>query len=182
MPVIDFLLLVAAKLLLGWLIADFLGGVLHWLEDRILREDMLLIGPAIVAPNRLHHRKPMAFAAASLVHRNGTTWIAAASASALWLLAFGPSAVWAGATLGGMLTSMVHYLTHVPPRPGHPLRILQEIGIIQSVAQHAQHHRPTANRRYCVLTSWLNPVLDAVGIWAGLEVAARWLRVPVDAS
>ncbi len=176
---IDIVLLFIAKLLLGWLLADLIGGFLHWIEDRVLREDMPILGRTVVAPNRLHHRQPMAFATGSFLERNGTTWIAAAMASAIWLILFGASAVWVGATIGGMVTSMVHYLTHVPPRQGHPLRVLQDIG---SVAQHAQHHRAPADRRYCVLTNWLNPLLDAARVWHRLEALARRLRIPVDAA
>lgn len=166
---IDAVLLVLAKLLAGWLIADLLGGVLHWLEDRVLTETMPILGRHVVAPNRRHHDEPMAFAAGSFMHRNGTTFIAAGTVSLLWLLFFGLSLVWASASVGGMVTSMVHYWTHRVPPVGTWRRALQDIGVIQSARQHAQHHRSPADARYCVLTDWLNPLLDRVRIWARLE-------------
>ncbi len=162
-------LLIMAKLLVGWLVADFIGGVLHWLEDRVLTEDTPLLGTHVVASNRQHHAEPLAFVAKSFLDRNGTTWITAGAVAFLWWLLLGSSWVWAGAVLGGMLTSMVHYLTHLAPSPGSLLRALQDVGLIQSVRQHAQHHRPPADRRYCVLTDWLNPLLDHLRFWCLLE-------------
>lgn len=166
---IDHILLIIMKLLLGWLIADLCGGLLHWIEDRVLRDDDTWLGRHVVAPNRRHHVDPVAFTRDGFLSRNGTTWAAVGIIGLFWLVAFGPSTILLGALLGGAVTSMVHYLTHVPPPLGHPLRVLQEIGIIQSVAQHAQHHRAPGDRRYCVLTDWLNPLLDGIGLWTALE-------------
>lgn len=174
---IDFVLLVIAKLLAGWLIADLVGGILHWLEDRVLTESVPILGRHVVAPNRRHHAEPMAFAAGSFLHRNGTTFLAAGAVSLLWLSAFGPSIIWASASVGGAVTSMVHYWTHRAPPVGSWLRALQDVGLIQSVRQHAQHHRPPADGRYCVLTDWLNPLLDRVRLWPRLE---RLLRIAAD--
>ena len=60
--------------------------------------------------------------------------------------------------------------------------VLQEIGLLQSPVHHAGHHRPPSDRRYCVLTDWLNPVLDAVGIWALLERGLRRVGLPIEAD
>lgn len=155
--------------LTGWLIADFLAGVVHWWEDRVAYERDSLIGRHVVAPNRLHHRQPTAFLAADFVTRNWTTWLAAGVASLLWLALLGPSVVWAFATLGGMMSNEVHRWAH-QPRGSTPLvRALQEMGLIQSVSHHAGHHRPGSEVRYCPLTNWLNPLLDELGLWARLE-------------
>ncbi|WP_164913427.1 fatty acid desaturase CarF family protein [Sphingomonas sp. UV9] len=176
---IDMILLVIAKLLAGWLIADLLGGVLHWLEDRVLTERTPFLGATVVASNRLHHREPMAFAARSVVARNGTTWLAAGVVSLMWLALFGPSLVWFSATIGGAVSSSVHFLTHQPRLSNRAIRILQEIGLVQSAAHHAGHHRPPSNRRYCPLTSWVNPVVDGFGIWRLLEQALHAIGIPL---
>ena len=66
------------QLLLGWLLADFLSGVLHWIEDRFGRgrEHWPVLGQLIFAPNLLHHADPTDFLRASFVGRNWTTWAA----------------------------------------------------------------------------------------------------------
>lgn len=164
---IDAILLALAKLLAGWLIADLLGGVTHWLEDRILTTDTPLIG-GIVAANRVHHVDPLAFTAKGFVERNLATVCMAIGVSLVWLLLFGPSLIWLAASSGGAVSSVVHFLAH--GRSTSPLlRIMQDIGVVQSAAHHAGHHRPGAARRYCVLTALLNPVLDGIGLWGWLE-------------
>lgn len=168
----------------GWLIADFLAGVVHWWEDRVAHKSDGFIGRQVVAPNRLHHEQPTAFLAGSFIERNGTTWIAAGAVSALWLAALGPSIIWAFATLGGMMSSEVHRWAHLPRRVSLPVRVLQEIGLIQSVAHHAGHHRPGSEARYCTLTNWINPLLDELRFWGRLErlLAALGLRLSLGAA
>lgn len=179
---IDAVLLVIAQLLLGWLIADVIGGLVHWIEDRVLTERVPVLGRHVVAPNRRHHAEPMAFAAGTLIARNGTTIAAAGVASLLWWWLAGASVVWAAASIGGAVSSHVHYLAHLPKRGSRFVRVLQEIGLFQSPAHHAGHHRPPSDRRYCVLTDWSNPVLDAIGVWALLERLLRYAGIPIAAE
>jgi ubiquitin-conjugating enzyme E2 variant len=162
---------IIGQLLIGWLLADLIGGFLHWVEDRVLTEDMPLLGAAIVRPNRRHHREPLAFTAGSFLDRNLSTFIAAGAVSLVWAMLLGPSLIWAAATLGGAIQSIVHGLAHQPKAAVGPLRVLQETGLIQSPKHHARHHRPPSDGRYCILTDWLNPSLDAIGFWTSLERA-----------
>lgn len=170
----------------GWLLADFLSGIVHWMEDRYGREDWPLLGKHVVAPNRLHHAAPLAFTRAPFMVRNGTTMIAAlalAGGLAAGLLAlFGqlPWPVWlalAVATIGGCLGNQVHYWAHLPRRAPAIVRAAQAIGLCQSRSQHSQHHAVPHLTRYCVLTDWLNPVLDRIRFWRMLErlLPQRWL-------
>jgi len=162
---------VLGQLLIGWLITDFLSGVAHWWEDRVGRRDWPVIGRIVVVPNREHHRVPLAFLRARLWKRNRAVWLVAGLISITWLLLLGPSWTWASATIGGLVVGEVHGLAHRPPRPGSWPGILQQIGLIQSPPHHAGHHRAPSDRRYCILTDWLNPVLDRVGFWVALETA-----------
>src|SRR3546814_11530435 len=81
----------AAQLVTGWLVADFLSGIIHWIEDRVLWVGMPLISKSVVEPNRLHHRDPDAFLAQSIVARNSTAWAAVAAIALpwLWIASFG---------------------------------------------------------------------------------------------
>jgi ubiquitin-conjugating enzyme E2 variant len=160
---------IIGQLLIGWLIADLLGGIVHWGEDRLGREDWPWLGRTVIAPNRRHHRDPMAFLAGSFVTRNLSTLVTAAIGAALWLLLFGPSIVLLSAAIGAAISATVHGWTHAPARAPRLVRVLQQIGILQSPAHHAGHHRPPSDRRYCVLTDFLNPALDALAVWSRLE-------------
>lgn len=165
------------QLLLGWLAADFLGGIVHWWEDRAAETRWPVLGRLVVKPNRKHHRSPLAFTRSSFLSRNLTTTLAAIIASLVWLYACGPSLAWAAATIGGMIQSQVHFWSHTAA-PGW-VRVLQEIGLFQSPRQHGEHHR-YETRRYCVLTNFVNPILDAVRFWHAIESILAVLRIPVN--
>ena len=149
--------------LLGWLIADLFSGLFHFWQDRWGAEDTPFIGGWLIRPARLHHEKPLVFLDGSFLYRNGATFAFVGLIAGFWLMLFGPSVMLAAAVLGGALTTQVHYWAHRPGSAGPTVRMFQEIGLIQSPKHHAGHHRPPQNVRYCVLTDWLNPVLDVGG-------------------
>lgn len=164
---------IVGQLIFGWLIADFLAGFAHWWEDRVGRVDMPLIGPWVIAPNRLHHLDAMAFMRKSFLMRNWTAFPVVVALSLVWFVLLGPSAVWLSATLGGALAIEIHYQAHLPsttsPGVRWILRILWDIGLVQSPAKHNIHHTEPSVRAYCPLTGWLNPILDAFKFWSALE-------------
>lgn len=157
------------QIVIGWLIADFLGGLFHWWEDRVARLDMPLIGAWIVAPNRLHHVEPLAFLRGTFWDRNLALIVTAAIICATWSALFGPSVTLAVTMIGGAITNEVHAWAHQPSTAPRLVRLGQEIGILQSPKHHAAHHRPPQDRNYCILTDWVNPLLESVRFWARLE-------------
>lgn len=157
------------QFILGWLLADLLSGIFHWWEDRIPSEKMPVMGQWLIAPNRLHHREPLAFTKGTFRDRNQATIVGAAVVSVIWLLIAGPSVFWFATTLGGMVTTEVHRYAHQPKKANLVLHIMQETGFIQSPKHHAKHHRPPSNVAYCILTDWMNPVLDALKVWDRIE-------------
>lgn len=165
-----------AAILAGWLIADFLSGLIHWVEDRFVDETTPVIGAAIGAPNDLHHRLPDAFLAKGLIERNWTTWAAIVPITATWLFLLGPSLVLLGAVAGGLMSNEVHAWAHrrdLPP----VVRAMQRCGAFQSRPGHARHHRGAMRSDYCVLTDWLNPWLELLGLWRALDrLLARWQK------
>src|SRR6266567_1132990 len=76
------------------LVADFLSGVFHWLEDAYGRENWPITGRLITKPNILHHRDARFFT------RHGW-W------QSSWLLLCLGLVVLAGAWACGMLTWQV---------------------------------------------------------------------------
>lgn len=156
------------QLLAGWLIADLFSGALHWLEDRVLWSSIPLVGKHVVVPNRDHHVDPIAFTRTSIVARNSTTWLAVLPIAAAWYLIFGASLVLVGAIAGGLLVTEVHVRAHLGA-VGRGWKVLQEIGIVQSLRHHGGHHRGLRDQRYCILTNWLNPILDELRVWDRIE-------------
>lgn len=156
------------QIVAGWLLADLLSGILHWIEDRLLPDGLPVLDRAVVQPNRLHHRAPMAFTAGSFFDRNGTTWMAAAALVIPAFIAFGPAPWLVAASIGGLVASQVHYWAHRPPPSQSWVAAFQRAGIIQSPGAHRRHHQDeTAS--FCILTNLLNPLLDRTRVWAWAE-------------
>ena len=156
---------IVGQLLLGWLLADLVAGIFHWWEDEIGKEDWAVLGPWLIAPNRLHHKDPLAFTQNSFWHRNRAACIAAVCIGIIWWSAFGPSIMMASALVGGAISNEIHYYAHKPSKGGKIVRLLQDVGIFQSPKKHAMHHRPPHDKCFCVNTDWLNPILNQMRFW-----------------
>ena len=154
--------------LIGWLFADFLTGLLHWVGDSEKLSKTRVI-KLLSGFNTSHHSDPLAITRQSFVARNSSQWAIVSVISLVWFFLAGFSFVWLACTLGGMITGQVHSWAHAPKTAPSLVRLLQEIGVFQSPKHHAAHHRPPHSVRFCVLTDWLNPVLDTLRFWPRLE-------------
>jgi hypothetical protein len=171
------LCLALGELLCGWLIADLIGGLFHWWEDRVGRETTPFFGPAVVVWNRIHHRNPSASLQGGFWYRNRDPIIAAIVVAVAWYFAFGLSLVWFSVTLGLAVSTQVHYFAH-HPTDNRVIRVLQDIGIFQHPKHHSRHHSRKQDTRYCVLTNYINPVLDQLKIWHLIEDGLTAIGLP----
>lgn len=151
------------------LLVDFLSGLVHWAEDTFGTETTPILGPWVVVPNVLHHRDANAFVDKGWFESN---WDLALVGVLVALLAaltghFG-AAVLVFAVAGGN-ANQIHKWNHVPGRAPWYVRILWASGLMQRPAQHRAHHRGDKNTSYCVVTPFVNPVLDGIGFWRALE-------------
>lgn len=160
---------IVGQIIIGWLLADLLAGIFHWWEDRCGRESWPIIGPWLVSPNRLHHIKPTAFLATSFFARNRALFVVAGLIGGALMWWLGPSVLLVTMTIGGALSAEIHAWTHKPSKMPKAIRVLQETGFFQSPKHHAGHHRPPQDKRYCPITDWLNPTLDALKVWDRME-------------
>lgn len=159
---------IIGQLILGWLLADLVTGAFHWWEDNFGSESWPVIGPWIIRPNRLHHRAPIAFTRHGFWERNGASIVAALAIGALLAAAVGPAPWVLALAIGGGLSNEVHSFAHQPSRVPEAIRVLQQIGLLQSPKEHARHHRPPYDANFCILTDWLNPLLEATQVWRSL--------------
>ncbi len=152
------------------LVVDFVSGLMHWLEDSYEKEDWPVTGYDVTRPNILHHHDPRAFTRCPVWKRNRVTvslslvifLIVAALDRLSWHW-------WLTLALG-VLSNEIHCWAHrTPPENGPIISWLQRHRIIQTPAQHARLHTGSKNRSYCVLTNWLNPLLDRVHLFDHLE-------------
>ena len=162
------------------LLVDFITGVLHWAEDTWTAPGRSkLLDKWVVRDNIEHHRKPGTIRAGNYWATNRVC-IALALAVTAALLAFGVHA-WEAYFVVALLSqsNQIHLRAHCanPPRP---IRRLQRFGLLQSTAHHAQHHKRPYASRYCTTTNYLNPALDAIRFWRGLEWVAERLGLTVQ--
>ncbi len=162
------------------LLADFVSGLFHWLEDSYGSARWKITGKWVTEANDLHHREPRAFIKNS--------WLQSADV----LLILGALILGVAALLGclswqlglivflGVNSNEIHKWAHRSPREnGKFIAWMQRAKIVQSTAHHAKHHRGTKDSHYCVITAFLNPVLEKANFWRRLEkVVFFFTRIP----
>lgn len=156
-------------ILAGLLLADFVTGAFHWFEDRYGNPKWPIIG-GVIRANQEHHHTPRSFLAGTFISRNLTVFILAAIFMAAfwavgWLNLFTGSAV-----VFGAFANEIHRFAHrSPSENGKVITAVQKTGLLQSFQHHAQHHRKGKDTHYCVMTNFLNPVLEKVQFYQTIE-------------
>lgn len=161
--------------LAGWLLADFLSGVLHWAADTWGRVDTPIIGRRLLHPFRVHHVNPQDILARGFLDLNGD--VAAVCLPFLTLVLWLPLdrpvtqsvTLLLLATAGFALpTNQIHQWAHMsnPPRG---VRLLQSLRLILTRRGHAGHHANPAGGHYCITTGWCNALLTRAGFYTALE-------------
>lgn len=152
------------------LAADFAAGLIHWIEDAYIREDTPWVGCWIGRTNTMHHHLPRRMT------RN-TWW------QSNWDLLLAMSLVVVVSALLGRLTwqvglfaivagnaNEVHKWSHRTRREnGRLISLLQDLRLLQTPHHHAIHHTNPKEVHYCPVTNAVNPVLDTLRFWTGLE-------------
>lgn len=151
-------------------LADFVAGVVHWLEDAYGSEDTPVVGPLLIKPNIVHHHYPRFFTKLSWWQ---SSWD-------LFLLGIGllGAAAWLGwlnwqvglFVLISVNANQVHKWSHMTrAEVGPVVAFLQDIRVLQTPRHHALHHTDPKNTYYCPVTNLVNPVLEAIGFWGHAE-------------
>lgn len=161
---------VLAQIAATMLAADFVAGFVHWLEDAYVREDTPLVVRRIGRPNIVHHHYPR------FMTRYGwlaSSWDLALFSVLLVLAAWGLGVltwqVWLFAILSANANEFHKWEHRTRKENGRVISFLQDIKLLQNARHHARHHTDPKNSHYCTITNVLNPVLDGVRFWAGLE-------------
>ena len=172
-------LLILAKIVVTVLAADFVGGLVHWLEDAYVREDTPWIGRIVARPNIVHHHYPRYLTRHSWWQ---TSWdlviLSVILVIAAWLAGCLTWEVWLFAILSANANEFHKWAHRTRKENGRLISLLQDAWLLQTARHHARHHTDPKNSHYCTMTNVLNPVLDGVGFWDGMEWAlARTVRL-----
>ena len=152
------------------LAADFVAGIIHWAEDAYIREDTPLIGNWIGRTNTLHHHLPRRMTLNNWWQSNWDLLLAMASLVGVAAMTGRLTwHVWLFACVASNANE-VHKWSHRTRREnGILISWLQDMRVLQTPHHHAIHHTNPKQVHYCPITNALNPVLDTLHFWAGLE-------------
>ena len=156
------------ELIACFLLADFITGFGHWLEDTYaVKSWPWPLHDNIVIPNIEHHKNPTLIGTMStLINRNWQTVVPAVLVSLVFLY-FG---IWQIpvililASFGNEVHTWNHRRTN-----NFIITFLQDAAIVQTPQQHAKHHKKPYDRYYCTLGNITNAVLEITQFWKGLE-------------
>lgn len=166
----------------GVLACDLVAGAVHWVCDRFFTETTPVLGPALIAPFREHHREPLAMTRRGFFDVNGANYFAVLPvltyaawrdvpvAGDAWRL-FSHTFLLALAS-AAIVTNQFHKWAHAPDVPVI-VRWLQRVHLVLPPEVHARHHSGAHRSGYCVTGGWLNPVLDRFDFFGRLERAIR---------
>ena len=170
------LLLVSAQALGVVALADFISGLVHWLEDAYGTETTPVVGTLMSRPNIIHHHYPRYFTKLNW-------WQSSWDLLLLGALIIGVAA-WAGVLTWHVWlfvaicvnANQIHKWSHqTRAENGRLVSFLQDIHLLLTPRQHALHHTDPKNTYYCPVTNLLNPVLEFIGFWPKLEAVIEAL-------
>ena len=166
----------------GYLLADFLSGVAHWMGDTVGDERTPLIGRNFVTPFRMHHVDPKDITRHDFIETNGNSSIASIPPLTAVILVmphrtgllFYLCLMLAVAALFVFCTNQFHKWAHADVVP-RAVRWLQRGGVILSPQHHAIHHAAPHDKYYCITVGWMNPLLTRIGFFRGCETVLGWV-------
>jgi len=152
------------------LLAEFAAGLVHWFEDAYIRETTPVVGKLIGRPNVVHHHYPRFMTRHTWWQ---SSWdlvlLAVVMVATAWFLHVLTWHVWLFAIIAANANEFHKWEHRTRKENGPIITFLQDIRILQSAQHHAKHHTDPKNSHYCTITNLLNPVLDTLRIWDGLE-------------
>lgn len=184
----ELLWLVILGIPISIVLGDLVSGLVHWTADTYFSEDTPIIGQSLVKPFRLHHLYPRDICTHNLVITIGNVCILAVPVLALsiYLLWVWNDSSWlafvvlciALMSLATVLTNQFHKWAH-QEQPSRFVRGLQRTRLVLAPNHHQVHHTKPFNMHYCITNGWLNPLLNKVGFFRGMEAGLRFLGIEV---
>jgi ubiquitin-conjugating enzyme E2 variant len=163
-----------AVLLLGYFLADFASGAVHWAIDTWFDEAALGRAVAITREHHTHPSHVMLYGfleQASLGSAPSAVVIGLAAAvtalSGATALACALMIIWLVIATCLLFGMHFHNLAHQPAR-SVVLRLAQRLHLVCPPRHHWVHHR-RQNIHYCVVNGWANYPCDRLRLWRGLE-------------
>jgi plasmanylethanolamine desaturase len=171
----DFPWLIASAFMFGFVLADLVSGVVHWLADTWGSPDMPVIGQALIRPFREHHVDQKEITRHDFIETNGNNCFISIGPAVIGALVpltgarnvFIATAIFS-VTLWVLFTNQFHKWAHLddPPRW---VAVLQRLNLVLPRDHHAVHHSAPYAKYYCITVGWLNEPLYRFRFFQTLE-------------
>ena len=175
---------VALSVILGYLVADLLSGIVHFLADNFGSPDTPFVGQGFVLPFRQHHVDPMGITRHGFFIANGNNALVCLPVlvPVAMFVPIGSSAVGYAAgvfafvmLLAVFLTNQTHKWAHMETVP-RPIRWMQNAGLILSKSHHDIHHVRPYNTHYCITVGAWNSLFEKYRVFDHSErLIRRWV-------
>ena len=173
--------LLLAALAFGFILADFVGGLVHWMGDTWGSTEMPILGKALIRPFREHHVDEKAITRHDYIETNGANCMVAVPVAAGMLLVpldidgWTAPALFTVASQGSMIfwvmmTNQIHKWSHLDEDQSPALlKVLQKLHLVLPPGHHQIHHTAPFDTYYCITTGWLNWPLAKIGFYRHME-------------
>ena len=176
----------------GYLLADLLSGIVHFLADNFGTPNTPFVGQGFVLPFRQHHVDPMGITRHGFFIANGNNALVCLPVlvPVAIFVPIGSSTVGYAAGVftfvmltAVFLTNQTHKWAHMDVVPT-PVRWLQSAGLILSKSHHDIHHVRPYNTHYCITVGAWNSLFERFRLfdrserlirrwWPGIDPAPR---------
>ena len=167
----------------GYLLADLLSGIVHFLADNFGTPDTPFVGQGFVLPFRQHHVDPLGITRHGFFIANGNNALVCLPVLlpvALFVpittstVGYGDGVFTFVMLTAVFLTNQTHKWAHMEV-VATPVRWLQNAGIILSRSHHDIHHVRPYNTHYCITVGAWNSLFERFGVFDRCErLIRRW--------
>ncbi len=164
-------------LITGYVLADLVSGLVHWLGDTWGTTKTPVFGQSFIRPFREHHVDQTAITRHDFVETNGQNCLASLfiliPANLLIPETWGSISLFlytvlASTSLSVFGTNQFHKWAHLTKAPP-VIAWLQRHRLILAPNHHDVHHHNPFDKYYCITVGWLNPLLTRIGFFHRLE-------------
>jgi ubiquitin-conjugating enzyme E2 variant len=165
---------IVAAVVVGYFVADFVSGLVHWGMDTWFDESSLGRCVAIAREHHTHPQNVLGYdfwVHAALGSASGFFVGPIAVVTALFpvsLTTYSLMIIWFVTSTCLFFGTSFHNLCHRPSK-SRLIRFAQKIHLVIPTEHHWVHHRGDQTIHYCVINGWANYVCDPLHVWRGLE-------------
>jgi hypothetical protein len=164
-----------AVVFIGFISADIVSGIVHFIGDNFGNETTPFFGSNFIRPFREHHVNPKSITEHDFFEVNGSNCFVSlfvllpfyyqleiSSYKAFLLAVFIISLL-----LFIFLTNQIHKWAH-QDKPPVFIKKMQQAGIILSPVHHSVHHTSPYDKYYCITCGWANPIIEYTGVFKAI--------------